>query len=122
MVNPNLLTEQNGFVAGELVQIDSQVITWHGLNDYDPDYKDWITGEYENIDPNLVNIIRPLTGPMAEWNFAPDWAEYLKINDNCFIHEWMRGIKETDKYDPHYERFYFKRPFWAVRKKSFPYY
>lgn len=119
MIDPKLLTEENGFVEGELVQIDSSVQRWHGLELYDDDYIGWVVGEYENIDPQYISIINPLTGPAAIWNFAPEWADVLLGSDEGFFrffrdYEWAKwdGIlfdREHDKI--------FYRPFWARRNK-----
>src|SRR6478609_10506123 len=110
MIDPLLLTEENGFVGGEWIEIEHHVMRWHGLEIYDEDYLNWIIDEYENINPAYVINIRPLTGPMSIWNHAPDWAEYVVTqSDRITWYDKDHYDKEADKVG--------KRPFWAKVKE-----
>lgn len=112
MIDPNLLTKEAGFVGGEWIEIDHHVMKWHGLELYDDEYIGWIVGEYENIDPSEVTSIRPLTGPMAIWNFLPKNIKAIVLDES--------GWPESQYYDTAPDliipRGAVFRPFWAQKK------
>lgn len=103
MIHPTQLTKEAGFEEGVVVEI-----VWE-----DDDHKPWLTHwpifALSGINP--IRSIRPLTGPMAIWNFAPDDAEILhrKI-DGGF--DWLLGTVEGWKMN-YGDGDFSHRPWWA---------
>jgi len=111
MIDPKLLTEENGFVEGVVVEIvdtnlrksvhyfkktgDADGLPFVELNDWTPAMI-------------IIDSIRPLTGPMAIWNFAPIGAVAM-ISD-------VSGIKLVYADDYKHDNLV-KRPFWAKENK-----
>ena len=109
MIDPQLLTKENGFEDGVVVEI-----VW--LNETDPEFLVWDEIEKRNVCdddllPELLSI-RPLTGPMSLWNHAPEWAKACSIEADCV--NWVAN--------PVFEMTGFEgwsmRPFWATRSKE----
>jgi len=99
MIDPKLLTPENGFVEGVVVGVEY----FDGVSEcgYWPD-DDWPKND------SGIKSIRPLTGPMAIWNFAPEWADFLVIEHGN--HLWQRGRSEDFFGDASNVT---TRPFWA---------
>lgn len=105
MIDPKLLTKDAGFEDGVVYEIN-----W-GLG-----VKEWfLWGSHE--DPNGWDLesmlsIRPLTGPMAIWNFAPKWAKSVYVFDDGLSwkttgkDDWIREWPELDG-------FMYDRPWWS---------
>lgn len=117
MIDPKLLTEENGFVDGcvvEIVILDGDWKTYHHgiLKDCG---RDCVVYECEgeeilsSVPFKSIHSIRPLTGPMAIWNFAPSWATHLDMEDGFF--EFV-NLKNDGVYDG-----YINRPLWAKETK-----
>lgn len=110
MIDPKLLTAENGFVDGVVVEIvlagGSKDLSYFEHADSDEagfcdSFGSWIMTK-----ENLHVSIRPLTGPMSIWNFAPEWADYCWHEESSLI--WYKGpimIGSTGRVSI--------RPFWA---------
>jgi hypothetical protein len=86
MIDPKLLTPENGFGQdaicifslytqqedGEAWQEHIGRITWV---DGKCCVVEW-PGGFWRVEDVAINWVTVLTGPMAIWNFAPDWAEW----------------------------------------------
>jgi hypothetical protein len=113
MIDPKLLTEENGFVEGCVVEVvrDDGVAYYAKLHSAD-EKAVFVTTPFGDIAISMLEDIsstRPLTGPMAIWNFAPQWAEWAIIYDESIL--WgMIGDNEGSGI-PVY------RPFWAKETK-----
>lgn len=76
MIDPKLLTPEVGLVEGCVVEIE-----WEDYISNQIEFYVW--GSSINHEQKIYQIsqygqsIRPLTGPMAIWNHAPDWADVL---------------------------------------------
>lgn len=95
MIHPSQLTREAGFEEGVVVEIaledgHCKIVYWRAKTEW----------RWEKI-----RNIRPLTGDMAIWNFAPEWAEWL-VNWGDSI-QW--GVNE----DNAGSGIMIKRPWWA---------
>jgi len=116
MIDPKLLTEENGFVEGEWIHCSTNLTGRMGfvgkLHSVIPECG--VVRFYDEDDAKFSEIvsIRPLTGPMAIWNFAPVWAESCIIGMNGVY--WIKGSRpeDSDWPDLGWEKIIF-RPFWA---------
>lgn len=98
MIDPKLLTPDNGFVEGCVV-----MVTWDDASQEPMFFEDFM--RIANGSPFVMKTasIYPITGPMAVWNLIP--AHVLSVNGFFDFTEWF-----TD------DRGRFKRPIWANRK------
>jgi len=104
MIDPKLLTKENGFVEGCVVEYTTTD------NGKDVEYFDEAFRKMFLVKPEAVEwftSIRPLTGPMAIWNFAPKGATVLVKNAGAMY--WMNHI--PDLISQHDE--VILMPFWA---------
>jgi len=110
MIDPKLLTPENGFAIGtaiETVRIDDGVpIGVYGV------LTETVLGLIQEFH-DYIESIRPLTGTMAIWNFAPEWAKSVTVSD-------LGDISWHDDEDPSYEQIgvvmHGNRPEWAKVK------
>lgn len=122
MIDPKLLTEENGFVNGVAVAIRwSHYVSEDELYIFHNVYKDEICITPGGIDDsceinvNKIKSIRPLTGPMSIWNFAPEWADVCFHGDMGSIQFYSND--QIDQFgdmvfDPEHDK-ESTRPFWA---------
>jgi len=102
MIDQNQLTADQGFVEGCVVEI-----IWE---DYSPsiEYYVWSSAmdhpQKEYMISQYGHSVRPLTGPMAIWNFIPERIN--SADDLLSSEEWF----QTDIGD-------YKRPWWARSKE-----
>ena len=105
MIDPKLLTSENGFEDGVVVEIEWDTYPITG-NDkeiaYWEDAKEWSTEYMESI--------RPLTGTMSIWNNAPEWAETCMIWPFDSRIEWIKKGGEVKTIGM---ATFTERPFWA---------
>lgn len=126
MIDPKLLTEENGFVEGVVVEIgyspykDRSLGTIYEYGKLRKIWPDSIETEQEDSPYGFdwIISIRPLTGPMAIWNFAPDYAQSAVVYCTGDI-EWVGMPKEqvtvaVDSSCPLDS--ISERPFWAIEK------
>ena len=117
MINPQLLTKENGFEDGVVVELFYQ--------DESGSYTEWdtwvtpdcrIDEQFPIVDLGntahdfacLVSI-RPLTGPMSIWNHAPEWATHCAETEaTIYWYKW--GAVPSNTFD-----IVTARPFWATR-------
>jgi len=103
MINPQLLTKENGFEDGVVVEIEWDTYPITG-NDKEIAY--WEDAKLWSTDHMVA--IRPLTGPMGIWNHAYDDATHLSIDGaGCFQFCTLHKGQNPEGYIP--------RPFWATR-------
>ena len=108
MISTNQLTKEAGFEDGVVVEIVDEMGRVWFVESWKDEYGDSKTPSYES----WISI-RPLTGPMAIWNFAPEWADFLIVDHgNCL---WQRGRRQDFFGDA---RNITDRPFWAARSKE----
>lgn len=103
MITPDQLTKENGFEDGVVVEYETTD------DDKDVEYFDEAFRKMFIVRPDACDwftSIRPLTGPMAIWNFAPEWATHVEKRDEGDFLWWA-----LDK-DAIVERCS-RRPFWA---------
>lgn len=118
MIDPKPLNPDNGFVEGCVVEYQyhawggKEVMTFHaffvGISENRMVIRDW-EGRGESY-CDLIESIRPLTGPMAIWNFAPEWATACSVGKDGI------GWLENPAYEMVGLPGWTKRPFWANRK------
>lgn len=119
MIDPKILTPEFGFEDGVVVEyqyhswgkIENEVMTFHGFfGGVDRGrvvIRDWEC-DHATVECELIESIRPLTGPMAIWNFAPEWAQWLLIWDGEPL--WKR------EYQSHTSGI--NRPWWATKNEQ----
>jgi len=95
VIDSMLFTEESGFVDGIVIEIEYLGAT-KCVEYFDRYY------HYPE-----VSFIRPLTGPMAIWNFAPEGATVLVKNAGAMY--WMNHV--PDMISQHDE--VILMPFWA---------
>lgn len=114
MIGPKLLTPEFGFEEGCVVEI---VSVHRGISKFveyfhsDAIRQDTYFGkDYSYRWGNNDWTIRPLTGPMAIWNFAPDWADVYRKNSNG-IHQFssIATVPDLERYS------WIARPWWAKK-------
>jgi hypothetical protein len=115
MISPELLTKENGFVEGCVVEIETQtgnlVQYWDELNR--STIPDW-------CEDGFITAIRPLTGPMAIWNHAPEWAEYAYLVekiDDLWHYSWSKTKQDNPVFLGGWLALISERPFWARSKE-----
>ena len=102
MIDPKLLTKEAGFYDSEPVEVEYEnEVKEVGYFPVD----DW------NLDNKKIVSIRPFAGPMAVWNFAPDWATFaeVRLGGIAWLTEapkWFDGTSEAIQ----------ARPWWAQKK------
>lgn len=123
MIDPAKLTEDQGFVDGVVVEIadadDNKHygklfnVTEHSVYTVEDSLRGFAFGE--------VLSIRPLTGPMAIWNFAPEWATHcLQMTDdqgNIWGVSWYRDLVLDPLIPDDPDEIITNRPFWARSEK-----
>jgi hypothetical protein len=74
VIDPKLLTNENGFVEGCVVEIvqDGRSLLSYWKSQNEPEILMLDVGHIEIMFCEIEKIC-PLTGPMAIWNFAPEW-------------------------------------------------
>jgi hypothetical protein len=103
VIAPKLLTPENGFEDGVVVEIE-----WEN---YSPSIEYYVWGsamdqpQKEYMISQYGVSVRPITGPMSIWNHAPEWAQWLLMWDGVAL--WKRSD------EPHTAGI--ERPFWATR-------
>lgn len=100
MISKELLTVENGFEDGVVVL----VIT--NNSSLKPQYYEWKEKYKDSIDWGYYYSIKPLTGKMAIWNFAPGWANLCMTNSRSYAF-YVRELTIAN-FEVHS-----KRPFWA---------
>lgn len=109
MIDPTKLTAENGFVDGVVVEI-----VWDNRNRRHQ-YTELCMSQWDDWEFEQIESIRPLTGPMAIWNFAPEWATHLTaiiLGDEVAYPCWHEHGSNTIP-DGAVE---IERPFWAVKE------
>lgn len=101
MIDPNQLTIENGFVEGCVIEYET-----------DSEYPatDYFDASFIDSATTLVSI-RPLTGHMAIWNHAPEWAVCAQVREmgvswEYNIPEWWDGVSPVIS----------MRPFWVTKE------
>lgn len=92
MIDPKLLTKESGFEDGVVVEYERA--------GFRPSVTHFGSRVMKMTD---IVSIRPLTGPMAIWNFAPKWAQCLVRDEHEFT------FLASDEHDEGFET----RPWWA---------
>ena len=128
MIDLNLLTPENGFVPGCVVEVITegwpsprpvifrlvQLKDLSGIGNLSSS-EDWVIPDaHAYVYIKLLTSIRPLTGPMAIWNFAPGGVEVLHRTFNGNF-EWLRGTSAGWRMNFE-DRVFMDRPFWAKEK------
>lgn len=112
MIDHNQLTEENGFTDGTVILINGEA-TFFRETYYNEDEECHIIST-DAGECNLDNVweIKPLTGPMAIWNFAPEWADvYCESVGGDHLFSSIAFIPELERYR------WASRPFWAKETK-----
>ena len=114
MIHPTQLTKEAGFEEGVVVMVKE--VQWRerpmvlriGRNEHG----EYITDAHAYAYFSHIESIRPLTGPMSIWNFAPKWAESCIAGRNGVY--WIQGSRpeDSDWPDLGWEKITF-RPWWA---------
>ncbi len=99
MINPQLLTKENGFEDGVVVELNGDVGRLH----FDKDGAIVLNG-YRRFE---ILSLRPLTGPMSIWNYAPEWSTWCKRTSNGDLLWYNIDAEHLENGT--------KRPFWATR-------
>jgi len=109
MIDPKLVTPENGFIEGCVVEIKTGVVFYERFKSVLNKNITILDSDGCNgyIDASDIVSIRPLTGPMAIWNFAPEWAEWLVEDSVSF--RWYKSQPDIYLNAPE------DRPFWATR-------
>ncbi len=102
MIDPKLLTDEAGFVEGCVVEI-----IWEDYISRQPEFYVWGSSSDGSQKEYMIQqygaSVRPLTGPMAIWNFAPEWATCLMRDEHEFT------FLASDEYGDGFE----SRPWWS---------
>jgi len=129
MIDPKVLTEENGFVEGCVVEIVTEEERAIGtfthvnfVNSSGPylELENYTLSNYGFYGTRIEEIvsIHPLTGPMAIWNFAPEWADVCYHNDmgtvNFYSNEMLEQYGDM-VFDTEHDT-ESKRPFWATKE------
>lgn len=106
MINPQLLTAENGFEDGVVVEIEwencsPQIEYYVWGSAMDQPQKEYMISQYG------VSV-RPLTGTMSIWNHLPDGVEAILRHPGGITFYFDDPGKEDDP------RIVY-RPFWATR-------
>jgi len=112
MIDPKLLTAENGFALECVVEVtwnSGQDVGYLHLNENELWLKRWID---ESLGWDEVDSIRPLTGPMAIWNFAPRWAVALEEGFGIILWKDRDAMTCDDSFK------WQRRPFWAKVTKD----
>ena len=112
MIDPKLLTAEQGFVEGCVVEgvRDDGVAYYAKFHSVD-EKAVFVTTPFGDIAISMleeIQSIHPLTGPMAIWNFAPDGSVAL-ITSVLGI-QWIYA-------DDYKHINLVKRPFWVMGKE-----
>jgi hypothetical protein len=113
MIPPDKLTPENGFTDGVVVQYNGDHLGWWN-EDVKHSFGLRYLGFIRSTDGYIVReieSIRPLTGPMAIWNFAPVWAVARFANTDDHI-SWIRVNPEWLEHRVE------MRPWWAQRREE----
>lgn len=113
MIHLSQLTKENGFADGVMVEIVvSGKSSWGVFSPVDETCIKVRTQDSLTYYTDCIESIRPLTGPMAIWNFAPEWAESCITGRNGVY--WIQGYRpeDSDWPDLGWEKITF-RPWWA---------
>lgn len=125
MIDPNQLTKENGFAKGCVVEIvmedgNKSVEYFDGVSDGNVLLID-IFGSWIMNENNKCQFIRPLTGSMAIWNFAPELATHcLQMTDdqgNIWVVSWYRDLVLDPLIPDDPDEIITNRPFWARSEK-----
>lgn len=121
MIDPKLLTPDNGFVEGGVVDIvDNHGRRFVGRLSHVTEFNIWLVeSNFHGFMFSEVESIRPLTGPMAIWNFAPEWANYHLTRHDMKVSAFRVELVDYMRHGPHAEEYkndWTARPFWANRK------
>jgi len=109
MIDPKLLTKENGFEDGVVVEIDKRSLGWWAVDLFNSfGVEDLGFATVHGAMMREFESIRPLTGRMSIWNHAPDWANYCAMGNQTI--DWL----VTQVIGPTLH----KRPFWAVREDA----
>ena len=109
MINPALLTKENGFEDGVVVEVNGRpyiFMTFHPGNTRWNAHVECKEGQLFLL-PNIESI-RPLTGKMAHWglDWVPKWASWCEVRGNGIVY-WLDS-KPMNSLGT-----VTKRPFWA---------
>ena len=114
MIDPKLLTEESGFVEGVVVEV---VQHGHGYLSEKMTTCAWwrregyaVTMGYRSF-PNEMISIRPLTGPMAIWNFLPRNIKAVIFDEDG----WPKHQFFDTMPDDMMPKAAVSRPWWAVQ-------
>jgi hypothetical protein len=127
MIPPDKLTAENGFMEGVVVEVEYHDYTGKhqkqvGRLHLESSHELWLDWwDDESISPSDLVSIRPLTGPTAIWNFAPEWATFCRImsedrqGDTIY---WYGPLHEHDKKILRGAVDTTERPWWAQRREE----
>lgn len=113
MIDPKLLTPENGFVDDTIVLVEFDCSPSNTMPQY-------LIGRWEDIKFHFetgtldffmaISKLSVLTGPMAIWNLAPEWAETCMIWPFTKNIEWIKKDGEIKSIGM---ATFTTRPFWT---------
>lgn len=110
MIDPTLLTPENGFEDGVVVEINGKPYVYDYFGKYAYGFVESLWCKDGPVfKPEDIKSIKLLTGPMSIWNHAPEWVEWCKVS-KLNITWWDHEPPKT--FDWHEVS---SRPFWATR-------
>lgn len=120
MIPPDKLTEKNGFVEGCVVEtIERGTRRFNILNRIghvvEPPADYWFLEFSDGWRPiiGLFDSIRPLTGPMAIWNFIPRNVKAIVLSNDG----WPVSMYYYNMPDIMLPRGVIERPWWATAQR-----